>query len=150
MDDRTIGVSTLGKNLDLQAALDYTEKFDNAVGFEVSPDKTQIWSVSNSQDSQMGLKCNPDKSSSPVEARVDSQKLEMCVQRLSRCPGSISTRGRFTAFIKTARIGLLLSFLPALCRLRVNFSMPLPTLRLSGPFLGSTASTLRCGNSGTV
>ena len=48
----------------------------------------------------VGLKSNPDKSSSPVEAR-DSQKLEMCVQRLSRCPGSISTRGRLaTAFIK--------------------------------------------------
>ena len=105
MDDRTIGVSTFGNNHHLQAALDYTNNFDNAVGFEVNPDKTQIWSISNPQDSQkemehLGLKYNPNKSTSPVEAR-DSQKLDLCVQKLSRCPGSISTRGRLaTAFIK--------------------------------------------------
>ena len=105
MDDRTIGVSALGKKLHLQAALDCTENFDNAVGFVVNPDKTQIWSVSDPQGSQikmehLGLKYNPAKNTSPVEAR-DSQKLEMCVQRLSCCPGSISARGRLaTAVVK--------------------------------------------------
>ena len=96
MDDRTIGVSAQGNKLHLQAALDYTENFDSAVGFE-SPDKTQIWSVSDPQDSQikmehLGLRYNPAKNTSPVEAR-DSRKLEMCFQRLSCCPGSISTVG---------------------------------------------------------
>ena len=105
MDDRTIGVSALGNKLNLQAALDCVENFDNAVRFEVNPGRTQIWSVSDPQDSQikmesLGLKYNPAKNTSPVEAR-DSQKLEMCVQRFSCCPGSISTRGRLaTAFVK--------------------------------------------------
>lgn len=34
MDDRSVG------DLHVEAALDYAERFDNAVGFEVNPDKT--------------------------------------------------------------------------------------------------------------
>ena len=85
MDDRTMGVSALGNKLNLQAALDCVENFDNAVGFEVNPDRTQIWSVSDPQDAQikmenLGLKYSPAKNTSPVEAR-DSQKLDMCVSK---------------------------------------------------------------------
>ena len=85
MDDRTIGVSTFGNNHHLQAALDYTNNFDNAVGFEVNPDKTQIWSISNPQDSQKEMEHLGLKNITPIKVLLQSRlgilKNLICVSR---------------------------------------------------------------------
>ena len=44
MDDRTVAVLRQGSRRLLNVALQTTQRFDAALGFEVNPDKTQLWS----------------------------------------------------------------------------------------------------------
>ena len=105
MDDRTIAVIQGGSKCLLQAALTFTRKFDQQVGFQINQEKTQVRSHDDPTTNgcvleHLGIKYNPAEQNSPITPK-DPTKVENAVARLAQCPGTIDVRGKLaTAFIR--------------------------------------------------
>ena len=101
MDDRTIAVVRQGTKNHLESALEATKDFDKKVGFQINPEKTQIWIKNESTGpiEHLGLTFDPARPA-PLGVR-DPTKKEEAVARLHRCPGSCEVRAKLTtAFVR--------------------------------------------------
>ena len=103
MDDRTIGILQQGSRELLRRGFQFTQNFDRKVGFEINPDKTQIY-FHGSRDlitmEHLGLKHNLADPHGPILPR-DAVKREDVVDRLFTCPGTIQVRSKLaTAFVR--------------------------------------------------
>ena len=102
MDDRTIAVVRQGTKNHLESALEATKDFDKKVGFQINPEKTQIWIKNESTGpiEHLGLTFDPARPEAPLGVR-DPTKKEEAVARLHRCPGSCEVRAKLTtAFVR--------------------------------------------------
>ena len=76
MDDRTIAVVRHGTKHHLESALEATKDFDKKVGFQINPEKTQIWikNESSSPIEHLGLTFDPARPEAPLGVRDPKKK----------------------------------------------------------------------------